>query len=127
MNIKLIFSTLLLLQSLVFNPHKTSTFELSEVCSFNNNPKKHATKREISITLESVLMLSNNHVGDDWQHFLSINDQVIFKGESLNLTLETRAPLRIEANSVEEDKDYPDTGINQMRWFTKSGHFFKIV
>ncbi len=71
-------------------------------------------KRKISIKLDHVLQLSNNGVGHDWNNFLSINKQVIKKGEELIIELKKRAPLRIEAHSIEEDKNYSDAGENHM-------------
>ncbi|MFT4667783.1 MAG: hypothetical protein ACI9XB_004757, partial [Gammaproteobacteria bacterium] len=56
----------------------------------------------------------NNGVGQDWNNFLSINKNVIRKGESLTVELKKRAPLRIEAHSIEEDKNYSDPGENHM-------------
>jgi len=114
MNIKFIFFIFLFLQSIVLSSHDVTIIELNDAYCYNDNPKEEVKKREISVNLEAVLMVSNNHVGDDWQHFLSIDDQVIFKGESLNLTLQSRAPLRVEAHSIEADKDYPDAGENHM-------------
>ena len=67
-------------------------------------------ERKIAITLESVLQLSNDHVGDDWNHFLSVNKKVIKKGETEIFILEPRAPLRIIAHSIEEDESFSDSG-----------------
>lgn len=70
----------------------------------------NSIERKISIKLESILQVSNNHVGTDWNHFLSVQKQVIKKGEKVIFTLEKRAPMSIEAHSVEADKDYDDYG-----------------
>jgi hypothetical protein len=78
------------------------------------NTKSETAKRKISIKLEHVLGLSNNGVGQDWNHFLSINKNVIKKDEELIVELKKRAPLRIEAHSIEEDKNYSDAGDNHM-------------
>ena len=86
------------------------------LCSFlfMGNSKSSTAKRKISIKLEHVLQLSNNGVGQDWKNFLSINKKVIKKDEELILELKKRAPLRIEAHSIEEDKNYSDAGENHM-------------
>ncbi len=76
--------------------------------------KSDLAKRKISIKLEHVLQLSNNGVGQEWNHFLSINKNVIKKEEELVVELKKRAPLRIEAHSIEEDKNYSDAGDNHM-------------
>ena len=76
--------------------------------------KSELAKRKISIKLEHVLQLSNNGVGQDWNNFLSINKNVIKKDEELIVELVKRAPLRIEAHSIEEDKSYSDAGDNHM-------------
>lgn len=78
------------------------------------NIKSEIIKRKISIKLEHVLQLSNNGVGQDWNNFLSINKNVIKKDEELIVELKKRAPLRIEAHSIEEDKNYSDAGDNHM-------------
>lgn len=78
------------------------------------NSKSEIAKRKISIKLEHVLQLSNNGVGQDWNNFLSINKNVIKKDEELIVELKKRAPLRIEAHSIEEDKNYSDAGDNHM-------------
>jgi hypothetical protein len=89
------FYTLLLLSSFLFMG--------------NTSPNK-----KITIKLQHTLQLSNNGVGQDWNNFLSINKNVIRKGESLTVELKKRAPLRIEAHSIEEDKNYSDPGENHM-------------
>ena len=72
------------------------------------------TARKINIKLEHTLQLSNNGVGNEWTNYLSINKKVIKKDETLTLELIKRAPLRIEAHSIEEDDKYPDFGQNHM-------------
>ena len=72
--------------------------------------KKIPIERKIAITLEAVLQLSNDHVGNDWEHFLVVQKKVIKKGETEIFTLKTRAPLYIEAHSIETDKDFSDSG-----------------
>ena len=78
------------------------------------NSKSEIAKRKISIKLEHVLQLSNNGVGQEWNNFLSINKNVVKKEEELIVELKKRAPLRIEAHSIEEDKNYSDAGENHM-------------
>jgi len=78
------------------------------------NSESEIVKRKISIKLEHVLQLSNNGVGQDWNNFLSINKNVIKKDEELVVVLKKRAPLRVEAHSIEEDKKYSDAGDNHM-------------
>ena len=73
-----------------------------------------STNKKISIELQHTLQLSNNGVGHDWNNFLSINKNVIKKGEKLTVELKKRAPLRIEAHSIEEDKNYSDAGEKHM-------------
>jgi hypothetical protein len=79
-----------------------------------SNTKPATAKRKISIKLEHVLQLSNNGVGQEWNNFLSINKNVIKKEEELIVELKKRAPLRIEAHSIEEDKNYSDAGDHHM-------------
>ncbi len=79
-----------------------------------SNTKSEIAKRKFSIKLEHVLQLSNNGVGQDWNNFLSINKNVLKKDEELIVELKKRAPLRIEAHSIEEDKSFSDAGDNHM-------------
>lgn len=81
--------------------------------SFSNSIEQRK-ERKISIKLESVLQLSNNHVGSDWNCFLSVQKQIIKKGETLIIELKKRRPLVIEAHAIEEDKDYSDSGKKSM-------------
>ncbi len=78
------------------------------------NHVKKGKERKIAITLESVLQMSNDHVGGDWRHFLSVQKKIIKKGETEIFVLKRRAPLSIVAHSVEEDKDFSDTGDDKM-------------
>jgi len=73
-----------------------------------------SANRKLNIKLEHTLQLSNNGVGNEWTNYLSINKKVIKKDETLTLELIKRAPLRIEAHSIEEDDKYPDFGENHM-------------
>jgi hypothetical protein len=102
-------------------PHMNPTILTNLLLSFIQpltapKAKKTSIVRKISIKLETVLSMSNNHVGDDWTHFLSIQKQVIKKGETVIFTLHKRAPMLIEAHSVEDDKDYPDAGENSIEF-----------
>ena len=81
---------------------------------FMGTSNSNVVQRKISIKLDHVLQLSNNGVGHDWNNFLSINKNVVKKGEELEVELKKRAPLRIEAHSIEEDKHYSDAGQNHM-------------
>ncbi len=74
------------------------------------------TKRSISIKLKKVLQLSNDGVGKDWSNFLSVQKNIIKEGETLELDLEKRAPLVIEAHAIEEDKSYSDAGKSTMNF-----------
>lgn len=80
--------------------------------SFNNSSQ--GIERYITITLLSTHPISNNGVGNEWENFLSVGEQVIKKGEKLKIKLEKRAPVTIEAHAVEEDKNYSDVGKSSM-------------
>lgn len=116
---------ILLLSFLFFqisNLYSRSFLEQQYSCQWssktiNNDLLKESkldAQRKISIKLESILPIFNDHVGNDWTHFLSIQKQVIKKGEIVIFTLKNRAPMLIEAHSIEEDADYPDAGKNSM-------------
>lgn len=66
--------------------------------------------RQVSVKLEQALVVSNNHVGHDWTMYLKIGKLAIREGETTTIQLSKRAPLRIEAHAIEEDRDYPDAG-----------------
>lgn len=87
---------------------RIESLHLASTSSFESEGS--SKERNICITLESVLELSNNHVGEDWIHYLLVKDQKIQKGDTLILKLKKRAPLTIEAHSIEEDLDYTDSG-----------------
>lgn len=74
----------------------------------------HQLENTVVIQLEELFQISNNGVGHDWKHFLIIQNQVVRKGEKLQIVLKKRAPLRVEAHSIEEDAKYPDVGENHM-------------
>ncbi len=94
------------------NIQSTSENDLKIVAETNG--RKQNKERKIAITLESVLQISNDHVGGDWSHFLSINKKIIKKGETEIFVLQPRAPLSIIANSIEADKDFSDSGEDKM-------------
>ena len=72
--------------------------------------------RKISITLEDTILTENNGVGHDWKNFLSVNKQVIKKGEKIIIELPKMAPLKIEAHAIEEDKHHPDKGTSELEF-----------
>jgi len=93
-----------------------STNENNLKIAVDISDKKKRKERKIAITLESVLQISNDHVGRDWNHFLSVNKKIIKKGETAIFVLQRRAPLSIIATSVEEDKDFSDSGDDKMNF-----------
>jgi len=81
-------------------------------------PRSPSSKkvRKISITLEKTILTENNGVGHDWNNFLSVNKQVIKKGEKITIELPKMAPLKIEAHAIEEDKHHPDKGTSELEF-----------
>lgn len=75
--------------------------------------------RYVSVKLTSTHPISNNGVGKEWDHFLSVNQHIIREKEKVTFQLKKRAPLRIEAHAIEDDRDYPDVGM-QFMTFTYS-------
>ena len=114
MSFKAILLILLNILSQTSNVSQTdniqSTRENNLKVAFEIENKNKNKERKIAITLESVLQISNDHVGGDWSHFLSVDKKIIKKGETEIFVLQPRAPLSIIATSVEEDKDFPDSG-----------------
>ena len=73
-------------------------------------PTASAKNRYVSVQLSSTHLLYNHGVGNEWNHFLSVNDQILSIDEKSIFKLNKRAPFVIEAHAVENDKDYPDIG-----------------
>ena len=81
-------------------------------CAFKTTD--NTIERYISVKLLSTHQIYNNKVGHDWEHFLSVNKQIIKKDEEVIFKLKRRAPLNIEAHAIEKDKQYDDHGKESM-------------
>lgn len=70
--------------------------------------------RHVAIELKSTHPIYNNGVGNEWNNYLVVNDQIVSEGERSIFKINRRAPFIIEAHAIENDKDYPDEGVKSM-------------
>jgi len=64
---------------------------------------------KIKVTLVSVNLVENNHVGNEWYTEGYVNGKPIQEGESVTLTLKTTGSLTLKALAEEQDS-IPDEG-----------------
>lgn len=59
---------------------------------------------EINVTLESVRMVYNNHVGNEWFYGASVNEQSISKNKTLSFSVNDQESIVIKCTVQEQDK-----------------------
>lgn len=64
---------------------------------------------KIKITLVSVELVDNDHVGNEWYTTASVNGKTIEEGSTLTLTVKPTDTLKLKAYAEEQDK-IPDKG-----------------
>lgn len=73
-------------------------------------PAVAATKTvKVKITLQSVELIENNHVGNEWYTTASINGKTIKEGSTVTLNLKSSDSIQLKAYAEEQDK-VPDIG-----------------
>lgn len=73
-------------------------------------PVSAATKTiKLKVTLTSIELVENDHVGNDWYNIASVNGKEIEEGSTVTLSLKATDSIKIEAYAEEQDK-IPDTG-----------------
>ncbi len=70
--------------------------------------------RNFAITFDKVVVISNNHVGHNWENYLKVGDLNILEGETASINLKRSSPLRIKFHSVELDKSHSDFGMESL-------------
>ncbi|GIO13834.1 hypothetical protein J19TS2_33890 [Cohnella xylanilytica] len=64
---------------------------------------------KIKVTLVSVELVDNDHVGNEWYTTASVNGKTIEEGSTLTLTVKPTDTLKLKAYAEEQDK-IPDKG-----------------
>lgn len=64
---------------------------------------------KIKVTLVSIDLLENNHVGNEWYTAASINGKEIEEGSTITLNLKPTESIKLKAYVEEQDK-IPDVG-----------------
>ncbi len=74
-------------------------------------PVSAATTKTIKlkVTLVSVELVENNHVGNEWYTTASVNGKEIEEGSSVTLKLKSSESLKLKAYAEEQDK-IPESG-----------------
>ena len=68
-----------------------------------------SSKVKISVTLESIECISNNHVGNDWGFNCTVNKKDLSEGDSIEISTTLSGKITIKSTAEEYDK-YPDIG-----------------
>lgn len=63
---------------------------------------------KLKVTLVSVELVENNHVGNDWYTIAYVNDKEIEEGSTVTLSLKSSDSIKLEAYAEEQDK-IPDS------------------
>ncbi|MFC5703949.1 hypothetical protein ACFPVX_21890 [Cohnella faecalis] len=83
---------------------------LTLVFSFVNQPATAAVKTiKVKVSLVSVELIENNHVGNEWYTSGSVNGKEIVEGSSVILKLKPAESVKLRAYAEEQDK-IPDSG-----------------
>lgn len=73
-------------------------------------PVSAATKTvKLKVTLVSVELVENDHVGNEWYTAASVNGKEIEEGSTVSLSLKSTESLKLKAYAEEQDK-VPDSG-----------------
>lgn len=72
------------------------------------NAEAASNKSNISITLNSITCVSNNHVGNEWSFGCKVNKVSLKEGGTVKVSSSTSDKISITATAVENDS-YPDS------------------
>ena len=70
------------------------------------------SQQTIEVQLVSISNISNNHVGNEWSHDVTVNNKPLSKYKNLNFKLSETDSLFIKVICSEYDEKYPDYGHN---------------
>jgi hypothetical protein len=74
------------------------------------HPVSAATKTvKIKVTLVSIELVENNHVGNEWYATAYVNGKEIDEGSTVTLNLKSSESIKLKAYAEEQDK-IPDVG-----------------
>ncbi len=68
-----------------------------------------ASNTKVKVTLQSVVCVENNHVGNEWGYGATVNKKAIYEGQTLEISTTPNGKITI-VSSAEEDDTYPDYG-----------------
>ena len=88
-----------------------SLFLLSLLAVLLVQPAAAATAKtvKIKVTLVSVELVKNNHVGNEWYTAAHVNGKEIKEGSTVTLNLKASESIKLKAYAEEQDK-IPDVG-----------------
>lgn len=66
----------------------------------------------LEVQLISISNISNNHVGNEWSHNVTINQKALHEYQNLNFNLSETSSLVFKVTCSEYDEKYPDYGNN---------------
>lgn len=72
-----------------------------------------STDVNLSVTLDSITCLSNNHVGNEWAFGFTANKTAVSSGSTIKLNAKSSDSIAISAKATEEDT-YPDTNTKSL-------------
>ncbi|CAH1207647.1 hypothetical protein PAECIP111893_02745 [Paenibacillus plantiphilus] len=70
---------------------------------------KKSSDVKVKVTLVSVELVENNHVGNEWATEATVNGKILEDGDSEKFTLKAGGTLKLKAVAEEQDK-IPDVG-----------------
>lgn len=68
-----------------------------------------SSKVAVSVQLQSVQRVQNNHVGNEWSFGATVNEKELFEGNSIEISTTSAGKITIVSMAEEDDK-YPDLG-----------------
>ncbi|MBW7474698.1 hypothetical protein K0T92_08065 [Paenibacillus oenotherae] len=70
---------------------------------------KKSSDVKVKVTLVSVELVENNHVGNDWATAAAVNGKAMEEGGSQTFSIKSTGSFKLKASAEEQDK-IPDTG-----------------
>ena len=70
------------------------------------------SQQTIKVQLVSISNIYNNHVGNEWSHKVTVNQETLSRYKSLDFKRSETNTLTFKVNCTEYDEKYPDYGNN---------------
>ncbi len=64
---------------------------------------------KVKVTLQSVVCIENNHVGNEWGYGATVNKKTIYEGQTVEISTTSNGKITI-VSTAQEDDSYPDYG-----------------